>query len=521
MQRGLLFFGKKQVNLTMQLLLRAAVFFAMIFSQNQFAMRKYSFQFVLSIVGGLIGAFFFHQIQKSRQVPADNAESRSIEARYTYHPEEKEAKNERFLFGNEDFVQASALSTPSVVYIKTVARARQSVDLFDYFFGGGGSRGGVLSSGSGVIYSSDGYIITNNHVIDGAEKIEVVHQKSIYEAKVVGKDPSTDLAVLKVEAKNLPNIKVGSSREVRVGDWVLAVGNPFNLTSTVTAGIVSAKGRNIRLLNSQFPIESFIQTDAAINPGNSGGALVNLKGELVGINTAILSQTGSYAGYGFAVPMDIVQKVVKDLIRYKEVQKAFIGLEVQELNSKIAQEYKLKDLDGVMVTGIIKGESGEKAGIREGDVILKINDENILGRSDYDEVLSYFSPGDKISLSIRRDGRIEKKEVVLTNREGTTEVLKNRVVEAELLGAALESLSKVERNRLNVAGGVRIVKVNRGLFAQMGLQEGFIITKINNVNVAEPAEVEGLLEQLSQKGGRVVIEGISRNGSRGYYSFIF
>lgn len=220
---------------------------------------------------------------------------------------------------NGDFVAASAQSTPSVVFIQTVGTGSyQNHSWFDWFFNGNSQ---ISSSGSGVIFSDNGYIITNNHVIEKADKIEVIHERRTYQAKVIGTDPSTDLAILKVEAEGLPAVKIGNSKNLQIGEWVLAVGNPFNLTSTVTAGIVSAKARNINVVNSQFPLESFIQTDAAINPGNSGGALVNSKGELVGINTAILSKTGSYTGYGFAVPVDIVVKVVKDLIKYGCVQK--------------------------------------------------------------------------------------------------------------------------------------------------------------------------------------------------------
>jgi S1-C subfamily serine protease len=294
-----------------------------------------------------------------------------------------------------------------VVFIQTVSSGGYQNNWFDWYFNFG-TQQQVSSSGSGVIYSPNGYIITNNHVIEKAEKIEVIHEKKSYKAKVIGTDPSTDLALLKIETENLPAIKTGSSKNLQIGEWVLAVGNPFNLTSTVTAGIVSAKARNINVVNSQFPIESFIQTDAAINPGNSGGALVNVKGELIGINTAILSKTGSYTGYGFAVPVDIVNKVVKDLIKYGTVQKAFIGAEVTELNTNLMEKYKLDDLSGVMVNYIQKDGAAEKIGLKKGDIIFKLNDQPINSKSEFDEYLSYFNPGDKVKITFKNDSKLKE-----------------------------------------------------------------------------------------------------------------
>ena len=265
---------------------------------------------------------------------------------------------------NEDFVQASAMSTPSVVFVKTTAGSEDPT-WFDLFYYGGQGRPPQVGSGSGVIYSSDGYVITNNHVVQQAEVIQVIHNKKIYQAELIGTDPSTDIALLKITGTNLPAIKLGRSINVQVGEWVLAVGNPFNLTSTVTAGIVSAKGRNLHLLKGDFPMESFIQTDAAINPGNSGGALVNMEGKLVGINTAIYSRTGSYAGYGFAVPSDIVKKVVGDLIKYGEVQRVVLGVEVSDLTSRTANRLDIDDLSGVIITYTQKSSTAYEAGLRK------------------------------------------------------------------------------------------------------------------------------------------------------------
>ena len=290
-----------------------------------------------------------------------------------------------------DFIEASKITTKSVVYIKTLSQNRYGSTWMDWFFGEG--VGQAISSGSGVIYSRDGFIITNNHVVNDADNIEVIIGKKAYEATLIGADPASDLAVLKVETEGIPAIKFGRSQNVQVGEWVLAIGNPFNLTSTVTAGIVSAKGRELNIMKSIFPIESFIQTDAAINPGNSGGALVNLNGELIGINTAILSKTGSYAGYGFAVPSDIVKKVVEDLIKYREVQKAFFGAEVLDIDTEIATKLDTDDYSGVVLSYVHDDGAASKIGMKKGDVIIKINAQAINSRSQFEEILSYHSPG--------------------------------------------------------------------------------------------------------------------------------
>jgi S1-C subfamily serine protease len=368
------------------------------------------------------------------------------------------------------------------------------------------------------VFSSNGYIITNNHVIENAETIEVIHQKKSYPAKIIGTDPSTDLALLKIEAINLPAIKIANSRKLAVGEWVLAVGNPFNLTSTVTAGIVSAKGRNINLIsNASFPIESFIQTDAAINPGNSGGALVNTRGELVGINTAIFSRTGSYTGYGFAVPGDIVKKVVEDLIRYGTVQKAFFGADVAEVDDKVATKLNIDQIKGVAITDVLPGGPAANAGLRVDDVLLRINNQSVDGRGVYDEELAYYNPGDRVTIEYRRGKTLKMATVVLTNREGTTELLKRNLYASKAIGADLEALPKVERDKYSVENGVRIAKAYaNGYIRRLGLEEGFVFLKINNQPMTEPADVEAA---LANAHGRTVIEGIDKNGSRGYYTF--
>ncbi len=463
---------------------------------------------LIAFVSGIAGAFLYNKVipAKSYYVNQPSSAPQIDLAALTKYQDIKLS---------EDFVAASALSTQSVVFINTLSQQTSS-SWFDMYFGGNNQQ--VQGSGSGVIYSSDGYIITNNHVIDKSTKIEVVHEKKTYQAKIIGTDPSTDLALLKIEAQNLPAVKLGASKDLRIGEWVLAVGNPFNLTSTVTAGIVSAKGRNINIVNSQFPIESFIQTDAAINPGNSGGALVNVRGELIGINTAILSKTGSYTGYGFAVPVDIVKKIVKDLIKYGEVQKPFFNADVEELNTAYSDKLKLDNLNGVVVTYVQKDGASEKMGLKKDDVILKINDYDINSKGSFDEYLSYFSPGDKVKIVYKRQNKIQEGYLTLTNREGTTDVLKRETFKSETLGADFEIISKVEKDKMGIANGVRIVKVGNGLVRRLSLTEGFIITGINKVPVSTPEEVVEILEKIR---GRVIIEGITSNGQRGYYSYYF
>lgn len=418
---------------------------------------------------------------------------------------------------NQSFVLASSQSTQSVVYIKTTSEREIRSSWFDLFFDGG-RMGQTVSSGSGVIYASNGYIITNNHVIQNASNIEVVHNRRSYEASIVGTDPSTDLAVLKIEGENFPNIQMGNSRELQVGEWVLAVGNPFNLTSTVTAGIVSAKGRELNILKSSFPLESFIQTDAAINPGNSGGALVNTRGELVGINTAILSQTGSYTGYGFAVPVDIVRKVADDLIRYGVVQKAFFGAEVVDVTNEWVQDKSLKDQDGVVIRYLQKDGAAEKTGLERGDLIIALDKNTIRTRSDFEELLSYRSPGDKISIRYQRNGKTLEKELTLQNEEGSTGLIRKEIFNSKSLGADFEIVPKVERDLLGIESGIRVLRVRDGLFRRMGIPEGFIITGINRNNIQEP---EMLVDILSKIKGKVIIEGMNKRGVKGYYTFYF
>ena len=470
---------------------------------------------VLSFLAGVLGAFTYETWLSSANTEFFNTET--IVPRHTTPSFTANTPRANFIeLPNEDFALASANSTPSVVYIKTVSEEYGRSTWLELFFEGRPSQ--RASSGSGVIYSRDGFIVTNNHVIDQADRIEVIHGKRTYSAQVVGVDPSTDLAVLKVKANGLPQISLGNSRSLQVGEWVLAVGNPFNLTSTVTAGIVSAKGRKINILRSNFPIESFIQTDAAINPGNSGGALVDKTGALVGINTAILSKTGSYAGYGFAVPVDIVRKVVDDIITYGEVQKAFFGADVVDLTPERARELKTNDLSGVVLNYLQRNGSAEQAGLRKGDILVEIDGVIVDSQSDFEELISYYSPGESVTVNYKRDNKNYRTKLTFTNREGTTDLIKKEIYESEQLGADMEIISPVEADLLKINTGVKVIKVHGGLIRRLGIEENFVITSINGRTIRDPRELEEILTKIR---GRVRIEGVNQRGVKGYYSFYF
>ncbi len=436
-------------------------------------------------------------------------------------PEPSASRSTRTLdstFLSGDFVKASASSTSSVVFIQTVTEYEYGGrSVFDWFFEPRSSQ--RVGSGSGVIFSTNGYIVTNNHVIADADIIKVTIGKKIVAGELVGADPSSDLAVIKVDEKDLPAISLGRSDEVNVGEWVLAVGNPFNLTSTVTAGIVSAKGRNINILKDRFPIESFIQTDAAINPGNSGGALVNKDGELIGINTAILSRTGSYAGYGFAVPVDIVKKVYNDLVKYGQVQTALTGAEFLDIDSELANRLDLNDYQGVIITDIFRGSAAEKALLEKGDVVVKVNGLEVDSKAFLEEYIAKQYPGDKLNLELNRDNKKISRELILTNREGTTDILIRKTFVSNELGVTLEAISKVERNALGVHGGVKVIDFeSRGFFAQLEIPKGFIITSINGSAMDSPEELSEVLENIR---GRVIIVGVNKNGRQVYYPYRF
>jgi serine protease Do len=433
-----------------------------------------------------------------------------------------------------NFIRAAELVTPAVVHIKTTMNSRSTAsgrsqeDIMREFFGEAPNgfhqfpnQGPVFSSGSGVILSEDGFVVTNYHVIKEASTLEVVlDDKRTLEAKVIGTDPTTDLALLKIEAKGLPFVKFGDSDKLRVGEWVLAIGNPFDLTSTVTAGIVSAKARNIDILRSQenqLAIEAFIQTDAAVNPGNSGGALVNLNGELIGINTAIATRNGSYQGYSFAVPISLAQKVVEDLLKYGEVQRALLGIQIQDVDGKMAEEKGLKVTEGVYVAKVNEGGAAEAAGIAEGDVIVKLGDKSIASTSELQELVARNRPGDKISVTVIRNGKEKTLSATLKNIRGETAPSKKQpVVLNKALGVELMELSEIEKKAMKIDSGVKISKIHSGKIKDdTNIKEGFIITSVDKRKINKPSDLESV---LSNKTGGLLIEGLYPNGEKAYYA---
>ena len=428
-----------------------------------------------------------------------------------------------------DFKEASKNSINSVVHVTTkVVQTTFQRDIFQEFFYGPGAGGKEFKqfgegAGSGVIVSSEGYIVTNNHVIEDASEIEVtLNDNSKFIATVVGADPSTDIAVLKIEKSDLPAIALGNSDDLAIGEWVLAVGNPFNLTSTVTAGIVSAKARNINLLNSPnkniVPIESFIQTDAAVNPGNSGGALVNTSGQLVGINTAIASQTGSYTGYSFAVPVNLVQKVMRDLIDYGIVQRGYLGVQIRNITQELKTEKNLPNLKGVYIAKAIEGGSAAKAGLNEGDVVLKIGTKEVNSAASLQEEIGKMRPGDKVAVTLRTSkGNEQVKEIVLRNKEGQTKLVSKEELKKNVaLGTTFVPLSKKEKEALNIDYGVKIESITAGKLKSLGLKEGIIITKINNEAVRS---VDQLASKLNESNSGILLEIMSESGKRDYVGF--
>lgn len=426
---------------------------------------------------------------------------------------------------NTDFTSAAEQSINGVVHIKSIAnpnpsdrQQREYFDPFEFFFGGGGNRyyqrQPRVGFGSGVIISTDGYIVTNNHVIDGADEIEVTtNSDKTYKAKLIGRDEATDVALLKIDGKDFPVIPFGDSDALKVGEWVLAVGNPFNLSSTVTAGIVSAKGRgNISLGSSprnpnsnrqgqvtQQKIESYIQTDAAVNPGNSGGALVNTRGELVGINTAIYTETGNYIGYSFAIPISIVKKVVTDIKQYGTVQRALLGVSVTELS--VLKETdpdtfdKLKVTEGVYVGGFASNSSAKKAGIETGDVITAINGTKVRTFADLQSQLSRYNPGDKVNVQVQRGNSEKTFKVELKNDQGTTEITKYQSPE-DILGASFKELSRETKMRMGINFGVEVTGLSDGKLKAAGIKNGFIILTANETRISTSGELIKIVQSV-------------------------
>ena len=414
--------------------------------------------------------------------------------------------------GSTDFCDAAEKCMPAVVHIKT-SYNQSTYTIYDFIFGTQSAMQ-VSSSGSGVIVSSDGYIVTNNHVIENAEIIEIVmNNKKSYTGKIIGRDATTDLALLKIEDNDLPYLTYGNSDELRIGEWVLAIGNPFNLTSTVTAGIVSAKARNIDANSGNQAIESYIQTDAAVNPGSSGGALVNSKGELVGINSAIASQTGSYIGYSFAIPVNMVRKIVADLVEFGSVQRAYMGIEMIDLDAQIAKKLNVSDVSGVYVSKVVNGGAAEKAGITSGDIILGVNDIKINSATELLEAISLYRPGAQITLDVKSGNSTRKVDMILQNRYGSVELLKSDRIEA--LGARLEPVDEQLKSRLRIRNGLQVTDLTAGKLAASGIQNGFIIVRANNKNINTAEDLENAIKS---SGNAIFLEGIYPNGMTGYYA---
>ncbi len=443
-----------------------------------------------------------------------------------------------------DFTVAAEKTVNEVVCIKSfTARRQQSMGaydpfgMFDFFFGpqerqqprqqqpkSKKDEDMVQSGlGSGVILSADGYIVTNNHVVDGADRLEVLlNDNSTYDARIIGTDEATDLALIKIDAKGLSAITFGDSDAVRIGEWVLAVGNPFGFNSTVTAGIVSAKARSLgaNSRNGRMGIESFIQTDAALNPGNSGGALVNLKGELIGINSAIYSNTGSYSGFSFAIPTTIVKKVMADLRQYGTVQRAVLGCTVRELDAKLAKEKNITATKkGLVVNEVMPRSTAKELGIEEGDVIVEIDGVAVGTFPELSEQINRFRPGDKISVTFYRDNKRITKTGTLRNTQGNTEITKKG--DFSELGCAFMKLSAETKEHLGISAGVQVTGLRAGLMKDAGVKDGFVITEINGQRVNSSDDVEGVYNAIMRDDDSdkvMFVSGIYPTGKKGYYA---
>ncbi len=478
--------------------------------------------FLAAIGGSSVTLLASGGVNRDVYVPSTKANSNVIEQ------QDKNTVTVASTAAPVDFTKAAESTINGVVSIKSFASARQQDDLldfWDFFFGQGSSRRGQQQEqepkakglGSGVIISNDGYIVTNNHVIDGAEKLEVtLNDNRKFNATLVGTDPNTDVALLKINAKGLTYIPFGNSDNVKVGEWVVAVGNPFGLNSTVTAGIVSAKARGLNKGN--MGLESFIQHDAAVNPGNSGGALVNTNGELIGINTMIYSQTGSFSGYSFAIPSLVVKKIVTDIQQYGSVQRAVLGIQFTELDADKAREEGISaTTEGVYVNKVNNGSSAKEAGIRVGDVIVKLNGHDIKNGAQMLEQMSKLRPGDKVEVKYYRDNKLKSTTVTLKNDQGTTSM--STKTEFTSLGCAFLPLSDSDKEDLGVSSGVKVTGLTNGKFKSAGIKNGYIITKINGREVNSQDDVEDIYNRImrDRDGDKVMtITGVTATGKKEY-----
>ena len=476
----------------------------------------------MAVLGGAIALFAYTRFIEK---PADNQAGKN--SGLTDKNAEALLTSLSMQEGQIDFTYAAEMTVHAVVHVRTksMVSPQASNPFWEYFYGDRYTPRSreVKGYGSGVIISEDGYIITNDHVIDDAENVEVrLNDKRVFEARIVGKDPSTDIALLKIEARGLPFIKYGDSDKLRLGEWVLAVGNPFStseldLTSTVTAGIVSAKGRNLNILDSELRIESFIQTDAALNMGNSGGALVDTKGLLVGITSAIVSPSGAYAGNSFAIPITLVSKVVEDLKQYGEVQRAIIGVNITEVTQEDADKLKLNGVRGARITGVVPDGAAESAGLKEDDIILSFDGKEVNSPSELQEFVSRKRPGDKASITFYRNGKESTIAVTMKNVAGNTSIVTPGMGAGSVVyGARLESLEPSELKKFDIDHGVKVSEVNDGRFKDLGIKKGYIIISVNGRNVKSASDVR----QATSDGKDLrSIEGIQSNGTMFSYSF--
>lgn len=497
-------------------------------------MKKIGVTFLAACMGGAVAIGSYKLIENNYQ------DGLSFEDKQKVYFTNNPAPVINSSTGDLDFTGAAASVTPAVVHIKTTYNnptanrgEDQMQDMFEDFFGGGRRRpqGPAMGSGSGVIISPDGYIVTNNHVVEKADKINVIlPDKRSLEAKVIGRDANTDLALIKIEGSGFPIVKLGNSDNVRVGEWVLAVGYPFALNTTVTAGIVSAKGRQIGILDNTTPgpngepqprtaIESFIQTDAAINRGNSGGALVNTRGELIGVNAAIASQSGSYEGYGFAIPINLAKKVLDDFKAFGSVRRGFIGVNFTGLDAEQSKRFGVNEINGLYINEVIPGGGAAQAGLREGDIITKVDGNQIYSPSDLQERIGRLGPGDKVQLAYLRDGKQRAASVTLKGEESVrTPESRTANVVTQNLGASFAPVSDVLKKKYKVNSGVIVTSVRPGgFFDRIDLPQGTVITSINSRPINRTQDIETAIS--SGRNNMATINAITPEGTPMKYQF--
>jgi Do/DeqQ family serine protease len=479
------------------------------------ALKNFGILLIAGMIGGITGITIYKFAQNKNWISDEN----SIPSKFANYSI-KNITSPTF-----DFSEVSQLVIPAVVHITTKIEApkmeqrnEQPQSPFDFFqyFDHPNFNVPQAGSGSGVIITSDGYIVTNNHVIENSEDIKVIlNDKRTFNAKVVGFDYQTDLAVLKIDAKDLSFLQFGNSDNLKIGEWVIAGGNPFNLNSTITAGIVSAKARNLNLLQRQYAVESFIQTDAVVNPGNSGGALVNVAGELIGINTAIATQTGAYEGYAFAIPSNLVKKIVDDILKFGKAQRGLLGVQIGEVTQEVAETNDLTKIQGVLVAGVMDNSAASDAGIKKNDIIIKVNDKNVNSMPELQELISRNRPGDKVNLTILRKGKEMQFDVILKDNKGNSQIVSNsKNIDEKILGADFDIISLQELKKYDLENGIKVSAVRNGKFKESGIPKGFIITKIDKKKVTK---TEDIFEILNSSQGGVLIEGINPDGTKGYY----